>query len=462
MHNEFSQDNAFIQSQLIFSLVTLKKINMRLILFLLTILLIENIYSQESLLHVELEPITIKNLKGVQSFAFGQANGKWLIIGGRIDGLHRRQPFAAFSPDGNNQELVVIDPVQGKKWSSSFSVLPVNIQEQLSSTNMQFYQSKNYLYIIGGYGFSKSKNEHITYPFLTSIKVSELIEAIIKNTSITPFFKQAEDSLFAVTGGGLQKIDENYFLVGGHKFMGRYNPHGPDHGSGFFQQYTNAIRKFKIQDDGNNLKIHHVQSFVDSLHLHRRDLNVVPQILANGQPSITAFSGVFQYEEDIPFLNCVHIDSNSYTVDESFEQRYNNYHCAYIPFFSEQTKEMHTIFLGGIGQYYDSLGKAVYDEDVPFVQTVAQVTRNAQGKMIETKLSTKMPGYLGAGAAFIADLSIPMYENHVIQLDKLKPGKTFVGYMIGGIESSAPNIFYSNTGKQSQASSRLFKVYITK
>jgi len=36
-----------------------------------------------------------------------------------------------------------------------------------------------------------------------------------------------------------------------------------------------------------------------------------------------------------------------------------------------------------------------------------------------------------------------------------------VGYIYGGIESSAENIFFINNGTQSWASGRLFKVYIT-
>jgi hypothetical protein len=42
---------------------------------------------------VELRPVTIPGLPGLHSFAFGQHNGRWLIVGGRTDGLHPRQPF---------------------------------------------------------------------------------------------------------------------------------------------------------------------------------------------------------------------------------------------------------------------------------------------------------------------------------------------------------------------------------
>ena len=51
---------------------------------------------------------------------------------------------------------------------------------------------------------------------------------------------------------------------------------------------------------------------------------------------------------------------------------------------------------------------------------------------------------------------------HIIKLDNLTADSTLVGYIYGGISSSAANIFFSNTGTQSSASSQLFKVYIHK
>jgi hypothetical protein len=94
--------------------------------------------------------MNIDGLGGLQSFAFAQHNGKWLIVGGRLDGLHRRQPFAAFDVAGNNNQIIVIDPVLKQKWTAPLSSLSVDIQEQLSSTNMEFHQTGNMLYVIGG------------------------------------------------------------------------------------------------------------------------------------------------------------------------------------------------------------------------------------------------------------------------------------------------------------------------
>lgn len=89
---------------------------MRFISLLFVLFISNNIHikAQTVQYQVLLEPLTIPGLEAVQSYAYGQYDGKWLIIGGRTDGLHRRQPFASFSESGNNRTLLVIDPVAEK------------------------------------------------------------------------------------------------------------------------------------------------------------------------------------------------------------------------------------------------------------------------------------------------------------------------------------------------------------
>lgn len=416
--------------------------------------------SQSTSVNVVLEPVEIEGLGGVQSYAAGQSEGRWLILGGRLDGLHRRQPFASFDIAGHNTSLIVIDPEEKNLWRVSNSVLPVPVREQLSATNLEFYQDGDMLYVVGGYGFSNTSNDHITYPYLCAIDVRKTIKAIIKNEDITPFFRQIKDDKMAVTGGYLHKLYETYYLVGGQKFIGRYNPQGPDHGPGFVQEYTNAIRTFKIEDDGFSLNIIHLEEWYDEENLHRRDYNVVEQILPDGQFGLTAFSGVFQKNADLPFLNCVHIDSSGYSVQPDFNQYYNHYHCAYLPLYSQRDNEMSTLFFGGIAQYYDENGTLTRDDNVPFVKTIGRVTRTGDGKMAEYKLKTDMPGLLGAGSEFIREESVPVFDNGVLHLDLLEEDTTHVGYIFGGISSSAPNIFFINTGAESHASQTLYKVYL--
>lgn len=415
--------------------------------------------AQTAPFNIHIEPINISGLGGLQSYAYGQDNGKWLIIGGRLDGLHQRQPFAAFDVAGNNNQLIVIDPASQQKWTAAITSLSVALQEQLSSTNMEFHQEDSYLYIIGGYGYNTATASRLTFDNLTAIDVPAVINAVIAGTPFTNHFRQISDLQFAVTGGHLEKINNTFYLIGGHKFDGNYNPMG--HPT-FSQVYTDAIRKFNISDDGTTITISHLPTITDAANLHRRDYNAVPQILSNGAEGITAFSGVFQPTVDLPFLNCVNIDSTSYSVDNTFQQYYNHYHCAVLPLYAASTNEMHNVFFGGIAQYYDSLGVLVQDNNVPFVKTIARVTRNSAGIMSEYKLPVEMPSLLGAGAEFIPITSVPHYNNEVLKLDDFTLDSTLVGYIYGGICSTAANIFFINTGAESSASSQIFKVYIIK
>ncbi len=434
----------------------MKKYKITLVL-ILSLTICNQVIAQNAI-NISLSAINIENLDGRQSFAVGQANGKWLIIGGRTDGLHRRQPFASFDTNGQPNELLVIDPVSKQKWTANLSILPIAIQEALKATNIDFIQNNNQLYLIGGYGYSNTLGDHTTFNTLTAIAVSETIAAIVSNNNYSNYIRQTSNSIFQNTGGQLEKINDSYYLIGGQDFQGRYNPMGPTHGPGFTQTYSNQIRKFNILDNGTLLGVNNISIITDSVNLHRRDYNALPQILPNLSQGITAYSGVFQQNVDLPYLNAVTIDSLSYIVNNNFNQYYNHYHCANIPLYSASKNEMHALFFGGIAQYYDSLGILVQDNNVPFVKTIARVTRDVNGTLAEYKLPIEMPALLGAGAEFIYRDNLPVYTNGVIKMDELSADSTVLGYIYGGINSSAKNIFWINDGSQSASSENIYKV----
>ena len=154
--------------------------------------------------------------------------------------------------------------------------------------------------------------------------------------------------LMAVTGGRLAKINDTFLLAGGQRFEGRYNPHGPDHGPGFVQEYTNEIRKFMIEYENDTPVIKNYSAIKDTINLHRRDYNLVPQVFKNDELGFTMFSGVFQYEEDIPFTSFVDIVEGSHKVSKGFDQKFNHYHSAVLPIYDKASAAMYSVFFGGI------------------------------------------------------------------------------------------------------------------
>ena len=59
---------------------------------------------------------------------------------------------------------------------------------------------------------------------------------------------------------------------------------------------------------------------------------------------ITMFSGVFRTDVDLPYLNAVNVDATGYSVNDSFQQLFNHYHCATMPVYDASQNEMHTVF----------------------------------------------------------------------------------------------------------------------
>lgn len=440
-----------------------KNKNMKIILLsLLLIVLNESIGQNSTAFSIELESQIITNAPGVHSFTWGKtSDGKWVVLGGRIDGLHQRQPFAAFLEQDNNKSIYVIDPVSEQVWSQTLSTLPASLFEQLQSTNQQFYQRDSILYITGGYGFSTTANDHITFPYLSAVSINEVANAVITGGSITSYFRQINDSRFAVTGGQMGYLNNQFYLVGGQLFDGRYNPMGPNNGPGFVQEYSEEIKRFTIDDNGVNLSISNYVETTDPTNLHRRDYNMAPQIFSNGELGYTAFSGVFQSTVDIPFLNSVDITETTHQVNNTFSQYLSQYHSAKLPIYDGTENAMSTIFFGGMSQYtLDNSGNLVQDDNVPFVKTISKVIRYTDGSMDEVKLPIEMPTLVGSGAEFIP--VDDYYTHEILYLDSVPLERTLVGYIYGGIESTGENIFFINDGTQSSASNVIFKVYLTK
>jgi hypothetical protein len=411
---------------------------------------------------ITLEPIIPGEFTGIQSYAWAKEGDYVLLIGGRTDGLHRRQPFAAFGKKYNNTELIVVDLKIEKVWKKNILNLPSALAEQLQSSNMEFFQQGNELIIIGGYGYSEIKKNHITYPAIIRVKVKELINAITKNQDILPFVNQLTDERMAVTGGRLNKLGNYFYLVGGQRFDGRYNPHGPDHGPGFSQQYTNQIRKFNITERDGKLSIENYTAITDSLQLHRRDYNLLPQIDANGNEMLSIYSGVFQYGKDVPFTTIIDINENSHHEVANFNQLFSHYHTATLPIYNTNSKILYSVFFGGIAQHYkDGSGKMVADSNVPFVKHISVVERN-QNSIKEYLLQEPMPGYFGAAAEFIPANESLFTKKGILNLNKLDKNSTMIGYIIGGIDSRAANVFWSNEAEPSRASPVIWKVYFAK
>jgi hypothetical protein len=409
-------------------------------------------------LSVKLLPRAIESFPALQSFAWAEFDSNIFFLGGRIDGLHRRQPFAAFDAAGRPQSVWMLNEADNTVVSRNLDELPASLREQLQSTNMEFIQNDSLLYLFGGYGYSDQAQDHITFPYLTKVNLPLLLNALNNNIPLNSAFSQVSDERLAITGGRAGKIGNRYFIYGGHRFEGRYNPmNGPS----FVQTYSNALRSFEIQQNGPIPELTDYSEQIDTAKFHRRDFNLVPQIFPGGNYAYTAYSGVFRTDFDLPFTNAITTTIGESYEEQGFNQYLNHYHCAVVPVFLNDNDAMHNVFFGGMAQYFpDTNGTLAQDNSIPFVSTIADVTRNGAGVLSETALEISMNGLKGAGAEFIPNPNLTRTLHGVIVLSSLPKDSLLLGWIVGGIEADLPSIFWINDGNQSRAENRIMEVWL--
>lgn len=83
---------------------------------------------------IHLEPLSIPDMPGIHSFVIGQHDGKWLILGGRKDGLHPRQPFDDFY-DYNAKQSHPIKPFD------KIYILPLQMDDNIV-THIKYFNGR--------------------------------------------------------------------------------------------------------------------------------------------------------------------------------------------------------------------------------------------------------------------------------------------------------------------------------
>jgi len=503
----------------------------------------EALLAQTQPFSLMIQRVDMPALPSLHSFAAAQYQGKWYLFGGRRDGLHRRQPFRAFDSAHANRYIWCVDPESRTVDSMPIQNLNPSLQSQLAATNVLFHQEENILFLVGGYGLPCRQDKalfappskytdpeaHRTFPYLTKVDLAMLGSEFAKQAEINsrkyqskqkPFplatlssaFEQWTDTQFALTGGAMfYQVDYfphrvptgRFYLVGGHRFDGLYNPMGPQNGPGFEQEYHHGVRRFQLVQQAvksrnkrkSRKKSTPTKEFVvwhspltDS-QFRRRDVNVmeslhhriaqeasgsVDQVFIDGNPitssafpavrkDLLVFSGVFQERANIPYTNLLEINSDSSTIKPvpQFNQLLNQYHSAHTSLYSYKVDAQFFLFFGGIAQYYfNDSGLLTQDPDVPVVSTVSLIERTAANEYSEFALPIQLPKGVGAGTEFIPANTVPRMEGtEVIDLESLQGDSQLLGHLVGGFSTTAPNVFFDNDANESKAEAHAYAVY---
>lgn len=433
--------------------------------------------------------ITENSLKlpdGIQSFCVGIRKQKWLLIGGRSNGLHGfSNTDQNFPVNKQNVIIYVVDIKKNCIYRRSLidpkSELKKNQIDYLSVTNAQFCQDDDLLYITGGYGINSQTQLFETAPILSIIDIKGLINWVRhpeSNLIAVRNITQLNDPIFQITGGSMSLFKDIFLLVFGQTFNGIYSFNDPPT---FTQIYSNQVRKFQLCQKKGKYEIQ--KSSYHPIHkdpnYRRRDLNVLSRIRNDKKhliESLVAYSGVFTVGEGI-WTVPVEISNEGETQmadpnnKQTFKQGLNNYACASVPMYSIDRKEMYTIFFGGMTFQYFNNGVLQSDYEIPFTNECTTIKIDSHGKYSQYLMDNKYPVIFstsvnsgnqllfGSGAQLIIDSKIKTIENNgrVIDYDQLSHGNVKIGYIVGGIQSTIPN---TSSNSDTSASNRIFDVSI--
>ena len=396
----------------------------------------------------------------LHSFAAGETNGKWVIIGGRTNGMHGFENIGVLNfPEASaNREVWVIDPVTMQTWSRSiegagggFTTVEV---ASLSTTNNQFEQVGDTLYMTGGYGISDVGDlfNFETFDRLSAVDLPGLADWVINGTgTASNHVRQISDPMFKVTGGAMYELGGQMQLVFGQDFDGVYTPGG--NGS-----YTNQVRRFTIVDDGVNLSVNSASATTPLPEYRRRDLNVLPVIGPDGvggvEESIVALSGVFT-----PTFGAWTVPVEIGATGEptmadpndaaTFKQAMNGYHSAKLGLYSEAGEDMTEFLFGGItyAEYDEINDTLITDRALPNTSQISAIQIDDSGDYSQHYMGD-FPEVLdgegnvvrfGSNAEFFLADGVQTYANGVIKQDTLQHGD-LLGWIYGGIAANAPHV----------------------
>jgi hypothetical protein len=391
-----------------------------------------------------------------------------VLIGGRTNGLHKftDDPLKNFPPRRQNGRVWVIDPASGRKWSrpvDDSSLTPDQV-DGLSAFAAQSVQIGDTLYVVGGYGFSRSLNDFMTFPTMTAFDLGNIIRWVRREgglqggEDLAVLIRQTEDDVLKVTGGQLMMIGDRAILAFGQLFDGGYG--SPN----FNQVYTGQVRSFSILDDGNTLAIDDIVRLPATPNYNdyrRRDYNLVPIIDTVGSREVAraaALAGVFTLTDGI-FTVPVEINKGGRptmadpAARSTFKQAMSGYNCAVLAIYDGATGQSHAVLLGGISYvfYNGRTGTFVEDSNFPFINDVTAVVRRADGSYRQVLIG-KFPIVrtvdnkrlrFGAEAGVFLKSSTPLTGNGMIDLAQLKAQhgtrSVHVGWVYGGIAAEKPN-----------------------
>jgi len=387
-------------------------------------------------------------MPSLHSYAHAQWDGKWLILGG--------QTSEDWEYSHANLEIYVVDPAAKQIWTMPSEYLQGVVQsvEQLTSCFAQFYQEDDYLYMLGGYGYSSEIEGYYAFPYLSIINVKEVIQRVIEKdySAAARYFQQVEDDQFSVMDGLLTKIENTFYLAGGIQFYGFFDEENPS----FEKMPRQEVISFQITKSKEGL---YETQHIGSLDYRDEFLDIfstpIPQISWNETEGLSILSNEELDGEE--FVNWMDVFQIGYASSWQRSNKLPHYHSTMIPLYDRKERTMHTLFLNGCTEYFCE------EDEIMGLEKVDSMTVFSKSRESSSFNTESITPYYdnGKDAQFILNSEIPHYSNGVIKYHKLPEGKTPIGYIFGGASNTNPMIFEDGRFL-ALSSSQLFKVFLIK
>jgi hypothetical protein len=414
-------------------------------------------------------------LPALHSFASASYNGLWIFIGGVKNGFHgRTNSPPPFKSHIANDSIWVVDFVNKQSWGVP---VPQQYFYQLTATNPQYCQSDTSLYFCGGFVRTDSSSARFnsTSSMLFEFNLANLVQYVQSGGSSPSFgqviTKAISSPYLQVAGGEMLRGNGNFYLIGGQNYNTVYS-------TGANGIYTNAVRKFNLQQINGAWTVADTVSVTDPVNLHRRDMNVIPYD-NSGRLSAILYGGVFT-AKDQAYLNPVTISGLDtgqpvVSVADSMQQMVNQYTSAKATINFGPRYPVVTALLGGISyeEFNPDSNKLVIGDGpvpMPFSNLVSIIFKYQSFLPLEyiqlPPAAPLLPAYIGSNAQFIP---LPQFAlaGHPDMLDgeqiinAINGPTLLIGYIYGGILSLGPTSGTTPNGYiATYANPNLYAVYL--
>lgn len=196
-------------------------------------------------------------LEDMYGYAIGAYEDYLMVFGGSI----RSEQTEQYQQDFPNLDILLIDFKRRRASAYTNGQLDGALGEQMSATGLSYYQQGHTLFLIGGYGYSESQNQYITFPYITAIDLKATLEALLEGKNPVANFYQICDERLAIFDGTLDYNGEEFFLINGKTaYMLRPFSENPE----YVEEALNGqARTFKLKGEGSSLKLESFQDWYD-------------------------------------------------------------------------------------------------------------------------------------------------------------------------------------------------------